>query len=82
MVSEGVRIYSGYGGTEFGSPMKTWDETPGSLAPLEIDPDWNYKQVSRFISTRWEAQGDGTFELVVLVSGILIMWKCVTDVRT
>lgn len=64
-------MYSGYGGTEFGSPMKTWDETPGSLAPLEIDSEWNYKQVSKFVSVRWEPQGDGKFELIILVGSAL-----------
>lgn len=70
MVQEGVKIYCGYGGTEFGNPMKFWDETPGSLAPLEVDHDWDYKVVSKLATVRWEPQGDGQYELVILVKAI------------
>ena len=71
LVNAGIPLYCGYGGSEFGQPGKSWDETPGSLAPLEPAKDWDYIQISRFATVRWEPQGDGTFELVLLVSVLL-----------
>lgn len=73
MLNNGVRVFSGYGGTEIGDPMKSWDETPGSLAPLEIRTDFNYMEVSRDRDVKFEPQGDGTYELVVYVS-IGLVW--------
>lgn len=68
LVEAGVPIVSVYGGTEFGSPTKIWDETPGSIAPSKPDENWAWLQFSNAATVRMIPQGDGTYELVVIVS--------------
>ena len=48
--------------------MKAFDDTPGSLAPIKPGKDWAWLEFSNTIAHRMEPQGDGTYELVVIVS--------------
>lgn len=59
----GVRIFNGYGGTEFGNPTLPWDKVP-------FDGDWYWFHFKDASNMRFESQGDGTYELVVDVSDI------------
>ena len=66
LVSAGVHLSNGYGGTEVGNPVLPWGRVPrSSVAP---DPDWYWFRVAPGANVRFEAQGDGQYELVVLVS--------------
>ena len=70
LVSAGVRIRSVYGGTEFPGPVKVWPEpiTPDFLPPLVPNEDWAWFEWTSRATTRMEPQGDGTYELVMIVS--------------
>ena len=71
----GVRMFSLYGATEFGAPMKAPWARSATQALGRPDSEWEYCQVSDAATVRWEDQGDGTFELVVLVSPRLVLWN-------
>lgn len=71
LVQAGVKLYCAYGGTEFGAPAKVWDESPSAQPTSEVDPAWQYIQISKIATVRWEPQSDGTYELVVLVPHLL-----------
>ena len=60
LVQAGVPLCNGYGGTEFGNPMLSWDRIPR-------DQDWYYFHFAPDANVRFESQGDGTYELVVVV---------------
>lgn len=49
-----------YGGTEFGTAVSFRDG-------LGDKKDWEYLSFSQLVNTRWEDQGDGTYELQLLV---------------
>ncbi|KIP12212.1 hypothetical protein PHLGIDRAFT_508051 [Phlebiopsis gigantea 11061_1 CR5-6] len=59
LVTAGVPLCNGYGGTEFGNPMLAWDKIPR-------DEDWYYFHFAPDANVRFENQGDGTYELVVV----------------
>ncbi|EKM50930.1 uncharacterized protein PHACADRAFT_199768 [Phanerochaete carnosa HHB-10118-sp] len=61
----GIKLSCVYGGTEFGTPVRIWDESPGSLHTSGVDPAWQYIQIRKTITVRWEPQSDGTYELVI-----------------
>ena len=70
LVSAGVNLTSIYGITETGVLNKVMDvdfsqePRPGYKTPRE----WAWLQFDERINIRWASQGDGTFELQVLVS--------------
>ncbi|EKM50943.1 uncharacterized protein PHACADRAFT_262848 [Phanerochaete carnosa HHB-10118-sp] len=67
LVQAGVKLLCGYGGTEFGSPVKVWDESPSAHPTSEVDPALRqYIQFSKTTTLRWEPQDDGTYEFVIL----------------
>ncbi|KAG6896169.1 putative NRPS-like protein biosynthetic cluster, partial [Termitomyces sp. T32_za158] len=61
MVSNGIRLNPGYGGTEFGSPTYAIPR-PGD------ESDWAYMEFSDRSEVRWVPQGDGTFECQFLTT--------------
>ncbi|KNZ74034.1 Linear gramicidin synthase subunit D [Termitomyces sp. J132] len=61
MVSAGVKLNPGYGGTEFGSPTYAIPR-PGD------EDDWAYMEFSDRAKVRWMPQGDGTFECQFLTT--------------
>ncbi|KAG6899436.1 hypothetical protein C0993_010311 [Termitomyces sp. T159_Od127] len=61
MVSKGVKLNPGYGGTEFGSPTLPIPR-PGD------EGDWAYMEFSDRSKIRWVPQGDGTFECQFLTA--------------
>ena len=60
----GVPLSNMYGGTEFGSPLKPWDQQP----PETLGRDWAWYIIHEDSNSKFEPQGDGTYELVVHVS--------------
>ena len=66
LVQAGVNLCNGYGGTEFGNPVLPWDRIPRTST--KPDPDWYWFRVAEDANVRFEPQGDGSYELVVLVS--------------
>lgn len=61
LVEAGVILHAAYGGTEFGMTTKL-------SPPADKDSkDWEYMQFNDHMNTRWVPQGDGTFELQLLV---------------
>lgn len=66
LVEAGVPLRNVYGGTEFGAPMLAWDKIPRSST--RPDPDWHWYWILDSPDIRWDLQGDGTYELVVVVS--------------
>ncbi|KAG6888349.1 hypothetical protein C0995_009042 [Termitomyces sp. Mi166 len=61
MVSAGVKLNPGYGGTEFGSPTHAIPR-PGD------EGDWAYMEFGKRAKVRWMPQGDGTFECQFLTT--------------
>ena len=56
LVAQGVRLQSGYGGTEFGHPTLLWDRRPRASGAA-ADADWAW---FRFVeNVRFEPLGDG-----------------------
>ncbi|EPQ57812.1 acetyl-CoA synthetase-like protein [Gloeophyllum trabeum ATCC 11539] len=68
-VKNGVKINAGYGGTEFGAPAYMFDIDPENKAPhvLKNPKDWAWMRLSERMKMRWIDQGDGTYELHMLV---------------
>ena len=65
MSAAGVPLLCAYGGSEIGNPTLKWDEV--SREELVGNPDWAWMRFSDRIKIHWEPQGDGTYELVVVV---------------
>lgn len=65
LVEAGVPLNNGYGATEFGSPALPWDEI--SRTSTKPDPDWYWYRMTDTKHTRFEPQGDGTYEMVLMV---------------
>ncbi|KAG5350707.1 hypothetical protein C0989_009601 [Termitomyces sp. Mn162] len=63
MVSAGVKLKPGYGGTKFGSPTYAIPR-PGD------EVDWAYMEFSNRAKVRWMPQGDGTFECQSLTTNM------------
>lgn len=71
MIESGVKLVCAYGGTEFCVP--TIVGNPADMtAPLEPNPHWAWLRFSEDPIIRMEPQGDGTYELVVVVSSGII----------
>ena len=51
---------NGYGGTEFGNPVLSWDKITRD--------DWSWFRIREDANVRFEDQRDGMYELVVVVS--------------
>ena len=69
IVHAGVNLRNLYGGTEFGAPVVQWYRIPRTIP----DVDWFWYRFDEDANVRFESQGDGTFELVVIVSITSIM---------
>lgn len=74
LVAAGVPLRATYGATEFAGPVKIWTEpiTPDWLPPITPNEDWAWLEWMNQAKTRMEPQGDGTYELVVIVSALSI----------
>lgn len=70
LIAAGVPLYPIYGGTEFGSPVQTFDmdDSKGPDADVKTSADWAYMQFGEMTNCRWVPQGDGTYELIYMVS--------------
>ncbi|GJE99113.1 acetyl-CoA synthetase-like protein [Phanerochaete sordida] len=68
LVSAGVKVYSVYGGTEFGVHTKIFDmdDSQGPDADVKTSKDWEWVRFPDWMTCRWEPQGDGQFELQCL----------------
>lgn len=82
LVAAGVKLCSVYGATELGSVSKAFDwEAKDSNPPVKSLKDWEWMQISDLTTPRWDAQGDGTFELNFLVRCLLGRFKSVILTR-
>lgn len=71
LVDAGVPLAVWYGGTEFGPPVKILDidNNPETAAIKKTKDDWQYIEIeSDMIKHRWVPEGDGTYELQIIVS--------------
>ena len=72
LANAGVKLFSVYGGTEFGVYINLCDtdEFPGGSWPYQkTREDWSWMGFSEErLKIRWVPQGDGTYELHLLVS--------------
>lgn len=71
LVDAGVPLAVWYGGTEFGPPVKILDidSNPETAAIKKTKDDWQYIEIeSDMIKHRWVPEGDGSYELQIIVS--------------
>ena len=72
LVAGGVPLFAVYGATEFGTLTCLLDSTD-DLTATEPNPsgktrdDWEWMQLPSQCSPRWVPEGDGTYELQLLV---------------
>lgn len=69
LIAAGVPLYPWYGATEFGSPtlVFTLVTDPHAGPNAKTLEDWEWLEFGDYVNTRWEPQGDGTYELQYLV---------------
>ena len=70
LAAAGVKLFSLYGGTEYGALTKIMDadDSQGPSAPVKTSKDWAwFSFVEERLKMRWDPQGDGTYELHFLV---------------
>ena len=69
LISKGVPLYPWYGGTEFGPPTNVFDiDDSTSPSPMaKAWEDWDWLSFSSLVNCRWIPEGDGTYELQLLV---------------
>ncbi|KAH8102928.1 hypothetical protein BXZ70DRAFT_927267 [Cristinia sonorae] len=65
LAAAGVRLFSVYGGTEFGSPSRVFDvdDSQGLDSKRKTSQDWAWMQFSAGANPVFVPQGDGTYEL-------------------
>ena len=66
LVAAGVKITSLYAATEIGLPTPIFDPEPCS-AGVRDPMDWEWVEICDDVKARWDPQGDGSFELQILV---------------
>ena len=68
LVAAGVKLLPIYGGTEFGCPTLAFYNT-GKRGDIRTLEDWEWMQFdTEAVDVRFIPQGDGSYELQVLVS--------------
>ena len=65
-----------YGGTEFGGPTVVYPEEQSPEEPIKPGDDWMWLRFLSLGNFRWIPEGDGTYELQVLVSGRVLPCYC------
>ena len=72
LVAAGVKLHAVYGTTEFGAPVNVLDadDSQGPDANVKTSADWAWMSFSDRIRCRWVPEGDGSYELQLLV------WSC------
>lgn len=70
LISEGIKLCIVYGSTEAGSSIQGFDldDSRGPDAPWRTSADWEWMKFADYVKPRWVPQGDGTYELHLLVS--------------
>lgn len=70
LVEAGVNLQCTYGLTECGGPSMGYRVDPSlpPEAPVKTKWDWEWLELSDRMHPRWIAQGDGSYELHLLVS--------------
>jgi hypothetical protein len=69
LVASGVKLLSVYAGTEFGCPVYGFYSKNGENGDIRTPEDWEYLQFrTDYVHPRMIPQGDGTYELQLLVS--------------
>lgn len=72
LAEAGVKLFSIYGGTEFGGPSQVFDtdDSQGPDGDCKTSRDWAWMKFSETMNPRMISQGDGTYELHLLVSDV------------
>ena len=71
LVGRGVHLVMAYGATEVGittADFSVYDNIQGGSDMEKAPEDWEWITVDRRCKPRWVDQGDGTYELQLLVS--------------
>ena len=73
LAAAGVKLYGVYGATETGSLTCILDaeECAEDGAEVKTTADWAWMTFFENVKVRWAPEGDGTYELHVLVSHLL-----------
>ena len=81
LVNEGVPLAVWYGGTEFGPPVRILDVVDKPEDPQQkTKDDWQYVEIEDMIKHRWVPEGDGQYELQILVRVALQNYQdCYTE---
>ncbi|KZT04547.1 acetyl-CoA synthetase-like protein [Laetiporus sulphureus 93-53] len=67
LVANGVRLFSCYGATEFGTLTCIYDDDVDAPSPIgKTRHDWQWMAIPSDAKPRWIPQGDGTYELQFL----------------
>lgn len=70
-MGRGVHLVVGYGTTEVGTTVadfSAYDVEQLNPAINQVPEDWEWVTIDRICKPRWVDQGDGTYELQLLVS--------------
>lgn len=70
LTAAGVKLFSVYGGTEYGvyTGVFDTDDSQGPDAPVKTSQDWAWMTFPQDrVICRWDPQGDGTYELQFIV---------------
>ncbi|TCD66635.1 putative NRPS-like protein biosynthetic cluster [Steccherinum ochraceum] len=69
LIAAGAKLFSVYGGSEFGAPSDCFDcnDSPDvDEAVMKTSTDWAWLQFADWCKPRWIPEGDGTYELQFL----------------
>ena len=69
LTAAGVKLYSTYGTTELGSVTKILDVDDSDTRSVDAktSAEWSWLTFTDRVKCRWIPEGDGTYELHVLV---------------
>lgn len=75
-----MRLFACYGATEFGTLTCVFDDDVDGPSPIgKTRADWEWMQLPKECKPRWVPQGDGTYELQLLVRRSAAHCTCNTD---
>lgn len=80
LLAGGVKLISVYGSTECGACSRLFDiDYESDAADKKTKDDWEWYAFTDCITRRWIPQGDGTYELQILVCTFNVSRQTITD---
>lgn len=67
LVNAGIPLVTAYGGTEFGAPTLAYPDDQSVDSPIKPNKDWMWLRFMDTPNIRWVPEGDGTYELHIIV---------------